>query len=741
MWARRHFDHQVPASKAGIAAQASTRPPLGLWSGLVIVLMCAAYASYARLNQLAVWKTDPEQYFASGVPLMTTLDAYYSLRLARVYAAGQFVSHGPVPARHYSRPEPADPGILYDQREPWVLPLLSRLLGDLSRLFGGDIDKIALVLPPVLSSLFMIPLFLCCWHLGAPAAGLMGGLVGTFCLAYYQRTSIGWVDTDALNLFFPWSASCLILAMHGGQRRETLLLLSAATGIVLYLFFVWYDRPGLSLAYVGALAVHLRLAKVSWRRTILCVATVVVFAGVLQFSDALYSLKDFSNRYLWKPEAPTHDASPTIRFAEVWSTIGEDKRLRLTEVLEHVLGRAYLTVIGLAGFAALAIWKWRLMAALAPVVLLGMLALVSSERFIFYLAPLAGIGWGFIASLVTSLLLLKRIRTEPAQSEKAVGDSLYRRALRWTESAFESAGTRPEGAYLAVLALFFIGFAPLSTSWQFVPQPAIPAAIFRDLQELPSRLPANSRIWTWWDYGFAIVDATGFGVYHDGAAQYTPQTNLIAASFVSSNPQIMYDIIGFVDREGNRGIRRLLTAAHDFDDLLRRTGGRDSLPNDVPIYVLYTPDMLLKYQAMRTLGSAYQPGGRPRGSPGITSLQCELIVNDMLRCNGLTFDLRGGSIEGHARRQEPGKSMRLQRALTVEGGRVLREREFAGDADLIVEIVLQNSAAKAVYLLDELAFASNLNQMFMLGRFDATRFEEVFNDFPYARVFRVKPPT
>ena len=85
--------------------------------------------------------------------------------------------------------------------------------------------------------------------------------------------------------------------------------------------------------------------------------------------------------------------------------------------------------------------------------------------------------------------------------------------------------------------------------------------------------------------------------------------------------------------------------------------------------------------------------------------------------------------------------MRLRRALTVEGGRVLREREFTGDADLVVEIVLQNSAAKAVYLLDEPAFASNLNQMFMLGRFDATRFEEVFNDFPYARVFRVKPPT
>jgi len=736
MWARRYF----PESNTGSGGGESTVRRAGLWSGLVLVLVCAAYASYARLSQLSAWKSDPGLYVASGVPMMTTLDAYYALRLARVYAAGKFVSHGPVPARHYARPEQANPDVLYDQREPWVLPLLSRMLGDLSRLFGSDIDKIALVLPPVLSSLFMIPLFLCCWRLGAPAAGLMGGLVATFCITYYQRTSVGWVAADALNLFFPWAASCLILSMHGGQRRQTLLLLSAATGIVLYVFFLWYGKPGLSLAYVGALAVHLRLAKVSWRRTVLCVATTVVFAGVLQFADALLDLKDFSNRYLWHSAAQIQSASPTIRFPEVWPTISEWQHLRPTQVLELVLGRADLSAIGLAGFLALAIWRWRSMAALAPVVLLGMLAFVSSERFIFYLAPFAGIGWGFIVSLATSQLL-KWVGTKPARPEKTLDGPWYQRALKEAAVAFERADHQPEVAYVAVLALFTIGFLPLSTSRQFIPRPAIPAPIFRDLQELASRLPVNSRIWTWWDFGYAIVDVTGFGVYHDGAAQYTPQTNLIAASFISSDPQVMYDVIGFIDQEGNPGVRRLAASARDFDDLLRRTHGRDGLPSDVPIYVLYTPDMLLKYQAMRTLGSAYQPNGLPPGSPGITSLRCERIVHDVLRCGGRTFDLLTGSIERRAAQGPSSEPIRLRRALVIDDGRVLREHEFTETAGLTVEIVFQGSSMRGVYLLDEPAFASNLNQMFMLGRFDSTRFEEAFDDFPYARVFRVlKPP-
>ena len=103
-----------------------------------------------------------------------------------------------------------------------------------------------------------------------------------------------------------------------------------------------------------------------------------------------------------------------------------------------------------------------------------------------------------------------------------------------------------------------------------MPQPAVPAPVFRDLQALAERLPANSRIWTWWDLGFAVVDTTGFGVYHDGAAQYTAQTNLIAASFVHADPRTMHHLIGFVDREGNRGIQRLAAQAADFGDLMAR---------------------------------------------------------------------------------------------------------------------------------------------------------------------------
>jgi hypothetical protein len=100
----------------------------------------------------------------------------------------------------------------------------------------------------------------------------------------------------------------------------------------------------------------------------------------------------------------------------------------------------------------------------------------------------------------------------------------------------------------------------------------------------------------------------------------------------------MHDVIGFVDGEGNQGIRRLAASAGDFDDLLAHMRDYRRRPGEPPIYVLYTPDMLLKYQAMRTLGTPARAAAAQPGSLGIRWLQCERIVDEKLHCAGQTND-------------------------------------------------------------------------------------------------------
>ena len=665
--------------------------------------------------------------------MMTTLDAYYNLRLARLQAAGSFDAGAQVPARHYSRPvKGGQDDAFYIQREPDRVPGVSVALAAASPFFGGNLERTALLVPPILASLFMIPLFIACWRIGVPAAGLAGGLVATFSIEYFQRTSIGWVDTDALNLFFPWTLSCLILMLHERQRRDTQLLLSAAVGVVLYGFHVWYNKAGLNLLFALALAAHLRFARVTWRSTLLCVLVMIFFANPLQFAGVVPNLEDFFGRYLGPATTPNVDAVSVLEFPNVWSTISEAGHLSWKAMLGRILQRPDLAVLGLVACAPLMVSRWRALAALGPILLLGMMAFMTSRRFLIYLAPFVGMGWGCAIALVGRSLLGKY---KPAPSAHIAGHATddqspllakARRIVGMPE--FQSATI-----YLCVMALFFGVFSPIAAR-AFVPRPAIPAAVFKDLQELAKKLPENSRIWTWWDLGFAIIDTSGFGVYHDGSAQYTPQTNLVAASFVSTSQSLMHDVIGFVDREGNQGIHQLAKNAADMNALMNRMSGTGRLPGSVPIYVMITPDMLLKYSGMRSLAAV-----TGRASVGIRWLQCMRIVDERMDCGSQLIDFRSGQIELRRNRDSASvERQALRRAVIVEGGRMVRLRDYSDVGRLTVEMVFESGAVKAAYLLDEAAFESNLNQMFVLGRFDPSRFEEAYNGFPYSRTFRVR---
>lgn len=685
------------------------------WLGLFLVIACAGFASQVRLNQLSAWDNDPETFMASGVPMMTTLDAYYALRIARRFAAGTYASGQPATQRHYDRPSTETSSGWYEQREPY-LPLLSGVIGVLSPLFGHDVDRTGLLLSPMLSSLFMLPLFLCCSRLGVPAAGLMGGLAGTFCIEYFNRSGAGWVATDALNLFFLWMTSYFMLSLRKAQALMWQVLWCAAAGATLYVFFRWYWKPGLTLLYIAALVLHLALAGVSWRRNLLCTATLAVCASPFQLDGALISIEGFVRRYVGFLMPLDDNNVPGFQFAAVWPTITEVGKLHWKEVLGRVMPQANAAAIGLLVFVLFGLKRWRAMAALGPIIVLAALPFISSRRFIMYLAPFAGIGWGLLLCAATQALL---------------------RHLATFRAVFNSPRLHTGAGYAAILIVFFTWFAPVA-AWKVAPRPAIPTPVFRDLQAMAVQLPADARLWTWWDLGYAISDATPFAVYHDGSAQYTPQTNLIAASFVQSSQQTMHDVIHYVDRVGNRGISQLAAYSANFDDLLVRLRASANPPSPNPVFVLITPDMLLDFPSMLLLGSQSLSDKKARPPLGIRWLNCQQLIDDALKCGPQTFDLRTGWVERQAVQSGvSSQRWRLGRTVIAKSGYAPEQNDFAGGGALTLEIALAGGIVKGVYLLDEVAFESNLNQMFFLGRFNATLFGEAFSDFPYARAYKV----
>ena len=106
------------------------------------------------------------------------------------------------------------------------VPLLSLMIAHLAPFFDFNYYLAGTLLIPVLASLFILPLGVYFFRIGVPVSGLLGGLIGTFAGGYYMRSSIGRIDTDMLNLFFPVISSLLILLASQAKSERSVLLYS-----------------------------------------------------------------------------------------------------------------------------------------------------------------------------------------------------------------------------------------------------------------------------------------------------------------------------------------------------------------------------------------------------------------------------------------------------------------------------------------------------------------------------------
>lgn len=320
-----------------------------IWLFVGMLMACFAVSAVVRYQQFETWKQTPQAYFVGERPMMTTLDAPYWLRWAREYNEGVYLQKNglrgypestetfhEMSVKELSLPQkytdttidsssstlfslPATQEIGYRD-----VPLLSFLIAHLTPFLNNNYYLAGTLLIPVLASLFILPLGIYFFRIGVPLSGLLGGLIGTFAGGYYMRSSIGRIDTDMLNLFFPVLAGLLILLAGKAKTERNVLLYSVVTGLSLFLFQLWYGKPGFTLAYFMVLVFSLFVQRICFR-TILVGAFLFVLSthpptfmsgtdAVQNFMKGYFTIEDARNlalvhrpliRYLEQQKTPT----------------------------------------------------------------------------------------------------------------------------------------------------------------------------------------------------------------------------------------------------------------------------------------------------------------------------------------------------------------------------------------------------------------------------------------------------
>jgi len=657
---------------------------MGLPTVLVLAVLLYLASFYYRYHQFQVWKAHPKVYFVDNYPAMTTLDAYFWLRYAKEYKNGTYYKSDNDTLRAY--PETVE--------KPHPVPLLSAMISWFSSISGKSIYMSGLILVSILAGLFILPMAYYFWLADMPIAGLTGAFVGAFSWMYAIRTAMGRVDTDLLQLFFLFSGSLLILLVSETKSNKNRLIYSAILGLNFLLFGWWYAHYGIDIVYLALLIVMLLIRRVELKQIAIAVLLFVIFANPLWVINGIGGFVDFFVNYGKIKNVSTGD------FPNIMKTITETEHISPSKVILYILSNRILDGVGLILSLGMLFALGLRVIPILPIVLLGFLAFKSANRTVMFLAPFVGAGLGFVLDMIFS-----RIKFDGVKANIA--------------------------SFITTLALMLVLLH--TTAYKFVPLPSIQAPIVKSFLQIKKKVD-KAAIFSWWDYGYAIEDMDGYATYHDGGVHGGARTYLVAKALISDNETLLYHIISFMD---NYGVKPIMDTIEK-DNISAGKAVQMAFDYSKPIkdkdnYVLFTEDMIGKFYAISYLGS--WDFKKEKSYPdGYAMYYCSRFENGTFSCDKGFVDIVHGYISG---------KIPIKRFLWVINGYVKKEVNFHPNG-VNVELCLtkrpNSNQLDVDFMLvcDDRVFNSNFNRMFILGDVDKDKFEEVYNNFPFARMFKVK---
>jgi len=652
---------------------------------LVLILLVGISSGF-RYYQFYEMQKKQGSFFVNGIVSLTTLDGYYWIRLAKSYDNITNIK-SPDLYRGYS-----DHPYSYEQELNNLLPYLINKLGKLT----GDFYYAGVYLVIMFSSFFIIPMFLYFYSIGSISSGLVSALLTTFGYSYFYRTFLGRVDTDCMNLFFPFMLTYLVslIPLVKGFKKYFIALI---LGITAYLFMWWYYYPGFLIAYLGVLVFYLIVKKEKLSNIFIIALLFIIFANQKYFLHGFDNIKYF----LYGSKYFAGEALKVNRIAwpNIADFISETQKQGWETILLYSAGDKYIGIVGFIGLLFL-IYRSRFdFIPALPVLILGLISFKSGNRFTMYLSPFLYAGLGYVLFCFTEYL----------------ARNIFKLFEDYVKLYSEFIST-----VVSVIAIIY--FLNYFSGIYYKPSPSIPVDIQHTMMNLRGKFGDLPVVWTWWDYGYAYQDLSGFSTIHDGGIQGKERAYFVGLSFSTKDQVKMRNIISYFDHKGFKNIekgdvdiKKVVSDAMHFDQPVKNKN----------IFVIVSYDMVYKYDGIDFFGK-WDFDNKTSVYNDYEKVSC-IYGDNLLRCNDERVDLLEG-IWGDEQ---------LSKIYIFDENGLKNLYDFNVEGR-IMEIVLKNGNLFLSYLLDDDIFNSNFNQLYFLGKYDNRSFEKVYDNFPIMRIYRVK---
>jgi len=704
---------------------------------LVLIVVSLFFSIVVRL----IWVyqfSDFESFHFAGQFMINTNDGYYWAEGARDLLNGITQKHDLSPI---------------DEAPSWFTYVIVKLL-------PFTFETIILYMPAILGSLIVIPLILIGNNLKMAEVGFMAALLASIAVSYYNRTMIGYYDTDMLIIVFPllllWS---LILAL---RTKEEKYLLITAFEIIAYRW--WYPQSySLEFSYFGLILIYVLLfdrklfnvklltimllammGLPSLVRFIIVIGTYVFFKKVKWEHYAKYFLTvtiilffitggltpiwSQLKGYVFKDSVEISANILPLHFFSVIQTVREAGQIDFITFAERISGHTVTFILSLFGYVLL-VKKYPVMLLGLPLLGLGFLALLGGLRFTIYAVPICALGVAYLLFVWSTYI------TQLFDNEK-LGHIM--------KSCFVV------GASLGIL------YPNILHVIEYRVPTVFNKVEVEQLDRLKNLVDREDYIVAWWDYGYPIRYYADVKTLIDGG-KHNGDVNF-PVSYMLTNPQesaarlarleIEYTEKAFVTAEENetkpksQQIKIINNTAQmtldygfkDANDFLAVLQTPLSLPEKTRDIYFYLPYRMMSiFPTVAQFSNIDIMNGKTVRQPFFfQSMQFKDMGTTLNFGSGVVLDKAKGMLK-LGNQEIPVKNF-IQTAYTPDF-KLIKEQNTIHPNGLFSIIYMQ--AYNTFLILDEDMLNSTYIQLFVLENYDERFFEPISLE-AYAKVYRLK---
>jgi len=304
-----------------------------------------------------------------------------------------------------------------------------------------SLETVMLYMPAVIASLVVIPIILIAMLFNFTLIGFFAALLGSIAWSYYNRTMIGYYDTDMFSAMMPMFILYFLMATIQSEKRSFMLM--SAVSIAVYPYFYDQGRSliyAMGLFYMGYMVVFHRKERFTYESIIIIALSLMGFpiwikliaiailymiffqvnfalAHLIYISAAavllfLYTGNVFTLIYMKVTAYAIRgvDTTGSLRFYEVAQTVREAGKIPFETMANRISGSTVGVLLAFIGYILLVI-KHRPFILALPLIGIGIFSLFGGLRFTVYAVPIAAISVIYLFYIATQKIENQLFRT------------------------------------------------------------------------------------------------------------------------------------------------------------------------------------------------------------------------------------------------------------------------------------------------------------------------------------------